>query len=334
MERRKAYNRIYFCVIAFLLVALSVLGLLFGSVNISLSKLAEVILGRDTTSATYAILYSVRLPRVLASLLTGAGLGTAGVVLQSVLNNSLASSNTIGVNSGAGFFVMLSILLFPQNLAAKSLMAFIGAFATSAFILCLAYFAERSRVTIILAGVTISGFLVAAMNAMKIIDDDLVVNTLHFSIGSLSGVTMKNLLYPSIGIVTAITLALIFSKALNILTLGDGTAHSLGLNVNLYRIFFILISSALAGFVVCFSGLIGFVGLIIPHICRYFFRQDARLLLPASMLTGAVFVLAADLIGRVLFAPYEIPVGIILSLSGAPFFLYLLLRRGGKRVNA
>lgn len=334
MDRKKTYNRIFFGIMIFSLFSLSVMGLLFGSVNISFSKMADVLLRKDTTSAYAVILYSVRLPRVLAGLLTGAGLGTAGAILQSVLNNSLASSNTIGVNSGAGFFVMLSLVLFPQNLMAKSVMAFAGAFLTSVVILCLAYFAERSRVTIILAGVTISSFLAASMNALKLFDDSLVINTLHFTIGSLSGVTMKNLLYPSVGIVTAVIAAFIFSKALNILILGDGTAHSLGLNVNFYRILFILISSILAGLVVSFSGLIGFVGLIVPHICRYFFGQDARLLLPASMITGAVFVLAADLFGRVVFSPYEVPVGIILSLTGAPFFLYLLLKRGGRRVNA
>ncbi len=313
---------------------LMMLGLVFGSVNISAKDLIQIIAQRDKTSKYAVILWNIRLPRVLAGVLAGCGLGCAGVLLQGVLNNSLASPNTIGVNSGAGFFVMLSMLLLPQNLFAKSLMAFIGAFVTSVLILVLAYFAEKSRITIVLAGITISSFLSAGMNLMKIIDTDITINSTQFLIGSMAGVTMKSLYYPAVGIILGIALSIVLSKALNILALGDGVASSLGLRVNLYRVIFLLISSMMAGLVVSFAGLIGFVGLIVPHICRYLFGHDSRLLIPTSCLMGAILVLLSDLIGRVLFAPFELPVGIILSLAGGPFFLYLLMKKGGRRVNA
>lgn len=330
----KKVKSIYFYILILALVLMFLLGLVCGSVHISFKDVIDVLLRQDTTSKNAIIIWNVRLPRVLAGILAGAGLGTAGVILQGVLNNSLASPNIIGVNSGAGFMVMLSMVLLPQNLMLKSVMAFVGALLTALVIMFLAYTAEKSRITIVLAGITVSSFLSAGMNVLRIIDNDISVNAMQFLIGSLAGVTMKALRYPAVGIVVALLVAMSISKALNILALGDGVASSLGLRVNLFRMIFIIIASVLAGLVVSFSGLIGFVGLIIPHICRYFFGYDARVLIPASMLASAIFVLAADLVGRVVFAPYELPVGIILSLLGGPFFLYLLMRKGGRRVNA
>jgi len=333
-ERHKSKNRIYFGVLLIALLCLLAFGIMCGSVNIPLKDVFNVLISGDQTSLTAIIIRTVRLPRVIAGLLVGMGLGTAGVILQGVMNNSLASPNTIGVNSGAGFFVMLSMLIFPQNLVLKPIMAFMGALLTSIVILVLAYYAEKSRITIVLAGITISSFLSAGMNMIKILDTDISVNAIQFMIGTLSGVTMKSLLYPSIGIVFSVVISCVIAKALNILALGDGVANSVGLNASLYRIVFVILASVLAGAVVSFAGLIGFVGLIVPHVCRYFFGNDARILIPASSFMGAVFVLLSDLAGRVLFAPYELPAGIILSLAGGPFFLYLLIRKGGRRVNA
>lgn len=333
-EKNTSKNRIYFIVLLLVLAVVFLLGIMLGSVRIPLKEVVSALAGWDKTSKTAIIIRTVRLPRVLGGFLAGMGLGTAGVILQGVMNNSLASPNTIGVNSGAGFFVMLAMLIFPQNLFLKPVMAFAGALLTSIIILLLAYYAEKSRITIVLAGITISSFLSAGMNVIKILDSDISVNAIQFMIGTLSGVTMKSLIFPSIGIVLSVVISCVVSKALNLLALGDGVANSLGLNTNLYRIIFVIIASILAGFVVSFSGLIGFVGLIIPHVTRYLFGNDARVLIPASSLMGAIFVLLADLVGRVAFAPYELPVGIILSLTGGPFFLYLLIRKGGRRVNA
>jgi len=327
-------NRILLFALVLAILAAMILGIVLGSVKLPLKDVLAVLVGKDTVSKNAVIIRNVRLPRVLAGLLAGTGLGTAGVILQGVMNNSLASPNTIGVNSGAGFFVMLSMMILPQNFLAKSVMAFVGALLTSVVILCLAYLAEKSRLTIVLAGITISSFLSAGMNMIKILDPDITVNATQFLIGSLSGVTMKNLTYPAVGIVVGVVASMFLSKALNIMALGDGVANSLGLRVNLVRFIFVIIASVLAGLVVSFAGLVGFVGLIVPHICRYIFGSDARILLPAAALFGGLFVLVADVLSRVLFAPYELPVGILLSLTGGPFFLYLLMKKGGRRVNA
>ncbi len=331
---KKSKNKIVFIALIASVAALAILGLIFGSVKLTLSEILEVVLGKDLTSKNAVILQAVRLPRVIGGVIAGAGLGVAGVILQGVLNNSLASPNTIGVNSGAGFFVMLSMLLMPQNLLAKSLMSFAGALITSLVILLLALVAGRSRMTIVLAGITISSFLSAGMSMIKILDAEISVNATHFLIGSLSGVTMKDLLYPSIGVAIGIIVAIFLSKALNMLAFGDGIANSLGLPSAFYRYVFVIIASFMAGLVVSYAGLVGFVGLIVPHICRYIFGHDAGRLIPASALLRAALVLLADLLSRVMFAPYELPVGILLSLTGGPFFLYLLIRKGGNRASA
>jgi len=334
MVKTKICKRTIIIFIVILLLLLSILGLVYGSVNIPLKDVFGVLFLKDKSSKFATIIWSVRLPRVIGAILAGAGLAVSGVILQSVMNNALASPNTIGVNSGAGFFVMLSMLLAPGNLFLKPVMAFLGAFLTSLVILSLAYVAEKSRITIILAGVTISSFLSAGMSMIKILDSDINVNATDFLIGSLSGVTMNSIFLPAIGIIIAIIITILLSKGLNILALGDGVACSIGLPVNVFRILFVLIASFLAGLVVSFAGLISFVGLIVPHIARNIFGNDARVLIPTSMLIGAVLVLFADLLGRVIFSPYEMAVGILLSLAGGPFFLYLLMRKGGRRLNA
>lgn len=303
--------------------------LFFGSVRIRPADLW------NASTTGYLLVTTVRLPRMLAGLLAGIGLACAGVILQGVMNNSLASPNTIGVNSGAGFAVMLSMLLFPNNHTAVPVCAFLGALATTLAIYLLAYLADSSRTTIILAGITVSSFLSAGINTIKLLDTDISVNLTSFMIGSLSGLTLHKLLLPACGILAAFVCTLLFAKPLNILGLGDDIARSLGLHVGVTRFILLLLASVMAGCVVSYAGLLGFVGLIVPHICRQLFGNDARLLLPCSALLGASFVLLCDLLGRTLFSPFELPVGIIMSFIGGPFFLYLLLKKkGGRRVNA
>lgn len=334
MKSRELDKKIILLVLVLLLIFVGIFSIVFGSVHIPLTDVVNAILGGDSTSKNTVIVLSVRLPRTLGAIFAGAALGVAGVILQSVMNNSLASPNTIGVNSGAGFFAMLSMILFPHSIILKSVMAFIGALITSILILLLAYLAEKSRVTIVLAGITVSSFLSAGMNMMKILDPDINVNALQFLVGSLSGVKMQSLIYPTVGIAIALVISIMLAKALNILALGDGVAISIGFKVNFYRGVFVILASVLAGLVVSYCGLIGFVGLIVPHVARFLFGNDAKVLMPVSMIMGALFVLLADLIGRIFVAPYEVPVGIVLSLFGCPFFLYLLMKKGGSRVNA
>jgi len=328
-------NAVLFSGLALLLLFSVVLGIMTGSVPVSLSEILAVLFGRDSSSTACVLITGIRIPRVLGGLFAGAGLAGAGVILQGVMNNALASPNTIGVNSGAGFSVMIAMILFPGSLAAVSAFSFFGALLTTLLIFGLAYFADRSRVTIILAGIALSSFLSAGINMMKLMDTDLTINLTSFMIGSLSGLTLQKMILPAAAIVIASCAAFLFMNVLNILSLGDDIARSLGMRVNRDRFILLVLSSVMAGAAVSFAGMLGFVGLIVPHICRRILGNDARILFPGTLLLGASFVILSDLLGRTVFSPFELPVGIIMSFVGGPFFLYLLMRKkGGKRISA
>ncbi len=331
----KKNNFLTILLLFLLLIACSCAGIAFGSVSLSPGNVVKVLFSTDSSSTASTLVRTVRSPRVLGGLFAGMGLACAGVILQGVMNNSLASPNTIGINSGSGFGVMLALLLFPQKTGLLPVFAFCGALTAALLVFLLAYLGDSSRTTIVLAGITISSFFNAGINTVKILDTEITVNLTSFMAGSLSGLTMKKLLLPCGCVLLAFCLSLFFARSLNILGLGDDIARSLGMRVFLTRFTLLALASILAGCVVSYAGLLSFVGLVVPHICRHLFGNDARLLLPCSALLGGSFVLMCDLAGRVLFAPFELPAGILMAFIGGPFFLYLLLKKkGGRRVHA
>lgn len=182
---------------------------------------------------------------------------------------------------------------------------------------------------IVLSGVAVSSFLGAITDAILTIKPDAIISRTEFLIGGFSGITMDKLYFAGIFILASFIIALILSYDMNILALGDETSKSLGLKVSAIRFTLLILGAVLAGSAISFAGLIGFVGLIIPHVSRLFVGYDNRILLPVSALLGSIFTLICDLLARILFAPFEIPVGIILSFLGGPFFIYLLIQ--GKR---
>lgn len=309
-----------------LLLAFSVFASLrFGSQSLPFSELLS---GSGTAGAIF--LY-VRLPRTVAALLAGAALATAGVLIQSVLNNSMASPNVIGVNAGAAFFALLAVTLFPGT-AASAPAAFLGALLTTLFIYGLAVRAGLSRGTLILAGIAVSSILNAGVDALSLLFPDESIGSTAFMLGGFSGITLTRVLSARPYLLAGFLLALFLSAELNILQLGEESALSLGLSVKRTRFLAILAAALLAGSAVSFAGLLGFVGLLVPHMARRLIGRDNRWLIPASALLGASFVLLCDTLARILFAPYEIPVGIVMSLLGGPFFLYLLLRHKRSRI--
>ncbi len=333
METTTMSKKVLFLILLLLLCFFA--GILLGSVPLAPINVLRCLAGLDRDSTTYILVNTVRLPRAAGACLAGMGLAASGVILQSVMNNSLASPNTIGVNSGAGFAVMLALMLGGNYATAVPAAAFMGALSTTLVIFLLAYMADSSRTTIILAGITVSSFLSAGINTIKLLDTDITINLTTFMIGSLSGITFDHLKYPAAAIVTALLLSFFLTEPLNILGLGDDIARSLGLNVTSVRLILLVLSSVLSGCVVSYAGLLSFVGLIVPHICRRLFGNDARYLLPCSALLGACFVLTCDILGRVVFAPFELPAGVLMSFVGGPFFLYLLFKKkGGRRGNA
>lgn len=304
-----------------------------GSANIPLSDIISAIKQGDHTSKTYAIIMFVRIPRTLAAILAGCALSVSGAILQSVLNNSLASPNVIGVNSGAGLFTVLIAAFFPASLHLTTVAAFTGAILAVFLVYFIAQKIGASRMTIVLSGIAVSSFIGAITDTVLTLKPDTVIARTAFLIGGFSGITMEKISFAGWFIILAFLTALIISYDMNILALGDESAKSLGLNVIRIRFICLILAAVMAGSAVSFAGQIGFVGLIIPHVSRFLVGYDNRILLPVSALLGSIFTLLCDLLARVLFAPFEIPVGIIMSFLGGPFFIYLLIKGKRGRLN-
>ncbi|WP_368041322.1 FecCD family ABC transporter permease [Gordonibacter massiliensis (ex Traore et al. 2017)] len=312
------------------LAAVTAAGFLAGSSSVSLGDLLAWATGGDVSAAAKSILVNVRLPRVLAALLAGGALAVAGAIIQAVLDNPLASPNIIGINSGAGLFVLVAASVFPQVLWLPPLAAFLGALVTALVIFGISLGANTSRLTVVLAGIAITTVFGAGMNTILIVNPDAYIGSSTFLVGGLAGVLMDDLLWPAVYIAAGLAAALFAAGKLNIMALGDDTAHALGMNVGACRLAMLGLAAVLAGAAVSFAGLLGFAGLIIPHLVRFFVGHDNRMVLPLSAVAGAAFVVVCDLLARVLFAPYEVPVGILMAFLGGPFFIYLILknRRG------
>jgi iron complex transport system permease protein len=278
-------------------------------------------------STTAIILWQLRLPRVAAGILAGVGLSTAGVLLQTVTANDLAGPNIIGINSGAGLAVIWTLTVAPTAGKLLPIGAFLGAFGAALVILLAADRLGSSRTGVLLIGIAITTLLNAAISFLSLLDEGVLAQYNHFTVGSLKGIRMGELAVPAVIIGLAFLASLALSGRLRVLCLGDAAAAALGIRVKKLRILALACAAACAAAVVSFAGLLGFVGLVVPHIGRRLVGQDPGRLLPTAALTGAVILVLADLLGRTLVAPSELPVGILMSIIGAPYFLILLLRR-------
>ncbi|MBQ1220117.1 MAG: iron ABC transporter permease [Peptococcaceae bacterium] len=310
----------------FLTVISVLLGISLGSTRISPADFLQAVLSGSTTDSTYRIVMYSRLPGVLGALLAGSALSVSGAILQSVLQNPLASPNIIGVNSGAGLMVLLCSAFFPAMDALLPFAAFLGALATAMLIFALAMGPGVSRITLVLTGIAMSSILGAGMNCIMILYPDAYIGASTFLVGGLSGLTIQGLRFPAIYILIGLILAMLMRRDMNIIALGTDTAKALGMSVNRTRFLLIFTAAILAGAAVSFAGLIGFVGLVVPHAIRFLIGNDNRYLVPASAFGGAAFVILCDLVSRMAFAPYVLPVGILLSFIGGPFFIYLIIR--------
>jgi len=324
-RQQRKYVALY-SILALALIMSVLFALLFGGARLSVAEVASGLLrGNGDTAAI--ILRHVRLPRVLAALLAGVGLSLSGVLLQAVTDNGLASPNIIGVNSGAGLATILILCFLPGTVHLLPLVAFAGAFGATLLILWVAGRIGSGKISVILAGMAMTTILNAAISFVSLLDTDVVAVYNYFSVGGLSGVTLDQLLVPGVLIGAAWIVAQIYAREISALCLGDEMAASIGISVKRLRLICLLCASASAAAVVSFAGLLGFVGLIVPHIARRLVGGNVRYTLPASALVGGCLVILADMLGRTVFAPTEVPVGIVMALIGAPFFLILLVRK-------
>ena len=318
-----------FAALACVLAAIA--SLCLGAAGLSPRELLDAILG-GADSVAGRIFWYVRLPRTAACLLAGAALSVAGCVIQNVLCNPLASPNIIGVNAGAGLAVTVCGALGLLSDWALAGAAFAGAFLAVLAVSAAARLVGASRTTVILAGVAVNATLGAVSDTVTSLVPEAGVLSGDFRVGGFGAVTTARLIPAGILILVALGAVLLLTNELEILSLGEDTARSLGLNAGRMRTVFLALAAVLCGAAVSFAGLLGFVGLIVPHAVRRFAGTECRRLLPLAALWGAAFVTVCDLAARLAFRPKELPVGILLSALGGPFFLYLLWkRRRGER---
>lgn len=304
--------------------------LLLGAVRLSPAALWQALLEGPNSTAGYIFWYA-RLPRTLACLLSGAALAVSGAVIQAVLSNKLASPGIIGVNAGAGLAVTVCCAMGLLSGWTIALSAFGGAMVSVLLVVFAARKTGASRTTVILGGVAVNSFLNALSEALTTLIPDAGVLSGDFRVGGFSSVVPARLVPAGILICCALAAILTLHNDLDVLALGEETAQSLGMSVKKMRTLFLLLSAMLAGASVSFGGLLGFVGLIVPHAVRNLTGSRSRYLLPLCAVGGAGFVTACDLAARLVFIPYELPVGILMSVLGGPFFLLLLLKRKGRR---
>ena len=313
------------------LLALSgVASLAFGAVSIPPGEVIAALLGRGSGTTASIVLYA-RLPRLCGCLLAGAALACAGVIIQGVLNNPLAAPNVIGVNSGAGLATALCCALAPGAVRWTPLAAFLGALVGVLLVLFIAERAGAARITLVLAGVAMSSMFGAGIDAVVTFVPDALSGYTDFRVGGVKNLSMARLAPAFWVILIALLIALSLSNELDLLLLGRETAQSLGLPAKWLRLALLMVAAALAGAAVSFAGLLGFVGLLVPHIMRRLLGEDSFPLLLSSALGGGLLLTVCDLASRLIFAPFELPLGVVLSLTGGPFFIWLLLkqRRGG-----
>ena len=325
----RKHSVVFWVGLTFATLLVADISLWIGSVPLSPEEVLSVLCGQDTTSTTAKIIWYTRLPRVCAAMLSGAALSVAGAVIQTVLQNPLASPGIIGVNSSAGLAVACVCAAMPSAQRFTPFIAFAGAFAGVTFVMILAERTGASRMTVVLAGVAVSNLFSAGIDAVVTLVPEALTGVTDFRIGGFTGVTMEQLRPAAVLIFVSLLLLLSMAQQLDILALGTEVAHSLGLPVKRMRLLFLLLAAALAGAAVSFSGLLSFVGLIVPHTMRKLQGETATTFLISSAIGGAFFVMLCDLLARILFAPFELPVGIVLAFTGAPFFLWMLLKKGG-----
>lgn len=307
------------CVLLFLTIFFTTIG----SINLAFSEVWRA-LKIDEVSVERTIVHSMRLPRNIMAVLVGANLAISGILLQAVMKNPLADPGITGVSSGASVVAIFIILVVPSFIPALPLFAFIGGAIACVLVFLLAWKNGIQPIRIVLAGVAVNAVLGGFISMLSILYSDRIQSALLWLNGSLAGSTWRDvgilLPYSVVGLIAGLFLI----RSANVLQLGDEAAKNLGFNVTTTRLILSAVAVFFAGVTTSFVGIIGFIGLIVPHVARMLMGSDHKYTIPFSMVLGGLVLLIADTLGRSAFGPIEIPVGIITAIVGGPFFLYLL----------
>lgn len=297
-----------------------------GAVAIPVDVIVNTLFNLDGEQQTYIIMKS-RLPRMVLALLSGGALALSGAIIQAVIRNPLASPNIIGINSGAALFALAMVLVFPAIPQVwMPLAACIGGLVAASFVMLVAHYRSLSAIHLALIGVAVGFVFEAGVDYLLVISNDSESSApMIWLTGSLWGRTWSHVAISWIPLLVLSGFALVLSYRLDLIALGEATATGLGLNVPRQRLLLLLVATLLSSVAVAVVGVMGFIGLMAPHIARRMVGGSHRLLLPVSALVGMLLVVLADGIGRAIAPPIEISAGILAALIGAPFFIYIML---------
>ncbi len=296
--------------------------------GVFLNKLSPGMIEQTWSQGREAIVWEIRFPRALLAMMVGAGLAIVGASLQAVTRNPLADPHLLGISSGGAFGAILALLhtgLFI-GLLTVPLFAFLGALGATAIVLGISRFADATSADrLVLAGVAVSFIIMAAANGLIFLGDPRATHTVVFwMLGGLGLAQWSQLIYPFVILLACGAWLMSQAAALNAMTVGDETASTLGIPVARFRLIVFVVGALITGVMVAFSGIIGFVGLMVPHVVRLVVGGDYRLVLLGSALIGAVFLLWADIAARTIMAPEDMPIGVVTGLVGGIFFVWLL----------
>lgn len=331
-QRKKRKNTVLLFIIGILILLAFIISMNTGFIRLSPIEVVQTLFGAGTEKQ-HLILFEFRLPRIVISVLVGAGLAVSGCIMQGISRNALADPGILGINAGAGLAVMLFISFFPTTTAAPvfllPVLALIGAGLTATLIYILAYKQGEglSPTRLLLTGIAVAAGISAAMIVLTLrLSPENYQFVATWLAGSIWGSNWKFVLALLPWILVLLPFVFYKARVLNVLNLGEQMAIGLGIDIERERLALLAAAVGLAGACVAVSGGIGFVGLIGPHLARRLVGSKHEFLLPASALTGALLLILADTIGRWILQPSEIPTGIVVAIIGAPYFLYLLAR--------
>ena len=324
---------ISFVLLIFLLCFFIVWNINAGSIDISLKEVFDILFCRNGQETAYNIVWEIRMPRILAAVILGGALSVSGFLLQTFFGNPIAGPFVLGISSGAKLVVALvMIYLLGKSMVATSGIMIIAAFAGSmismGFVLAVAK-KIRQMSMLVICGIMI-GYICSAVTdfVVTFADDSNIVNLHNWSLGSFSGTSWDNVKVMTIVVVPVLIITFLMSKPIGAYQLGEGYAQNMGVNIKVFRVALILLSSILSACVTAFAGPISFVGIAVPHLVKSLLKTSKPILvIPACFLGGAVFCLFCDLIARTVFAPTELSISSVTAVFGAPIVIYIMIRR-------
>lgn len=314
----------YVLILSILLLITFLFSMSIGTRNINVKELVLIFSGRSDDEILNEIIFQLRLPRLLTAMLVGASLSIVGAVFQALLKNPLSEPYILGVSSGGALGAIIAISI-GVHLAGISIFAFIGSLLTFLIVFIIGRkFGEIDTATILLVGVMINAFFSALILLIVSMIDQSFRTALFWLMGNLTLTDYSELILISFVFVLSAIVFIFFSNQYNLISIDDENAKQFGVNTKLLKNLTFISGSLLIGIIVSYVGIIGFVGLVVPHICRMIFGYDNRIILPTSIFVGATFMLIADLISRIVLAPIEVPIGSITAIIGSPIFIFLL----------